>query len=451
MEFKRTHKGARSFFDINYQHAADTDYECDKAWINGIRKNSQDIFFGEGYPTRKNELWKYTSLRKASETSFTYGGSYNEDGVQQQISEIPRLSNSLRVVFVNGQYQKIFSDTISDLKDGVSLSPLSQVLKKEPDSLRSTFGVIADPADSFTYAMNTSFVSDGLCLSVAKGVNFNTVLHVISIGSVGSNSTSFHPRLEILLEDGAKATILETHCGGSDDIYMSNSLSEIKLCENAALDHYTTVIESANATHIGGAAVFVGKNSFYNSFIFLMGGGLVRREVNVRLESPDARTNIDGIYCIARESHSDIVSEVKHIGINTVSKQDIRGVLGGKSHGVFQGNIYVDASAQGSDGDLLHKALFLNRGPEVDVKPQLEIFADDVKCSHGATTGELDSKQLFYLLSRGIDEGTARSLLISGFLNDVALHIENAEVCSLISELISQWLHSEVNLKEVIL
>jgi Fe-S cluster assembly protein SufD len=181
-----------------------------------------------------------------------------------------------------------------------------------------------------------------------------------------------------------------------------------------------------------------------------MGGGLVRREIDVGLHSPGARATVDGIYCIADKSHSDIVSEVKHIGVESVSKQDVRGVLGGTSRGIFQGKVYVDSGAQGSDGDQLHRALFLNRGPEVNVKPQLEIFADDVKCSHGATTGELDSKHLFYLLSRGIDEPTARALLISGFINDVSMNIQNKEVCALVLGLTNQWLNNEVNLKPVL-
>ena len=411
-----------------------------ETWINGMRKTSRALIGAQGFPGRKVEAWKYTSLNQVEKIPFIPAAKADDVDVSSLPLGIPIIDGALKVVFVNGVYRGDLSDSFADLGDGVSLKTFADVLKSDPSALKVVLGSSVETHQSFTTALNTGFMEHGVVLHLAKNVILERPIHLISIGASGAEPGAFHPRFSFSLEQCSSATVIESHSGLPGQAYLSNPITEILLREGAELLHYTIVGEDSDAFHLGRSSVTVEKNAKYESFILSLGGQLVRREVKVSLEGLNASAIVDGVYALSDKQHSDITSEILHLAPNTTSNQVVKGVLGGESRGVFQGRIHVAREAQKTEGRQLHKALLLNRGPEVDCKPELEIYADDVQCAHGATTGEMDQNHIFYFLSRGIDEETARALLVEGFLDEVILNIGEEAVRETIFGLVSSWL-----------
>ncbi len=429
-----------STFGDTYANAVGALPGANEPWVDGLRQMSRAILGGQGMPGPKVEAWKYTSLNAIAKTPFIPASTVDDVDVMSLPVNVPLLEGALKVVFVNGVYRHDLSDQIEGLQAGTVLSPFADVLKSRPDSLKDVLGTVMEPGQSFTAAMNTGFMEQGAVVHLSKEVNLKQPVQLLSIGASGLRPGAFHPRFEINLEEGAQATVVECHVGLPGQAYLSNSASEIILGGRAALNHYTIVSEDSEAFHLGRTAVAVDHNATYDSFVLSLGGKLVRREVHVRLEGEGAAATVDGAYGLSGKQHSDISSEILHLAPETKSNQIIKGVLGGESRGVFQGRIHVARAAQGTDGRQLHKALLLNRGPEVDCKRELEMYADDVQCAHGATTGEMDQEHIFYLLSRGIDEKTARALLVEGFLNDVIFSVSDESARNLILDMVKAWL-----------
>jgi Fe-S cluster assembly protein SufD len=391
-----------------------------ETWINGMRKTSRALVGAQGFPGRKVEAWKYTSLNQVEKVPFIPAAKADDVEVSSLPLGIPVIDGALKMVFVNGVYRGDLSDSFADLGDGVSLKPFADVLKSDPSALKVVLGSSAEACQSFTTALNTGFMEHGVVIHLAKNVVLERPIHLISIGASGAEPGAFHPRFSFSLEQSSSATVIESHSGLPGQAYLSNPITEILLREGAALLHYTIVGEDSDAFHLGRASVTVDKNAKYESFILSLGGQLVRREVKVSLEGLNASAIVDGVYALSDKQHSDITSEILHLAPNTTSNQVVKGVLGGESRGVFQGRVHVAREAQKTEG--------------------LEIYADDVQCAHGATTGEMDQNHIFYFLSRGIDEETARALLVEGFLDEVMFNIGDEAVRETIFGLVSNWL-----------
>ncbi len=427
-------------FDDTYANAAGALPGAKESWVDGLRQTSRAILGANGIPGPKTEAWKYTSLNAVANTPFIPAKKVDDVDVSCIPLVAPILENAIKVVFVNGVFRGDLSDEFDDLGIGVALNPFSDVINSSPESLRNVLGSVMEPDKSFTAAMNTGFMEQGAVIHLASDVHLDRPVQFISIGAAGSVPCAFHPRIEIVLEAGARATVVESHIGLPGQPYLSNSATEILLGERAVLNHYTTASEDSDAFHLGRTAVSVEKSAKYESFILSLSGRLVRREIQVRLEGDGAAATVDGAYGLSGKQHSDISSEILHLAPETISNQTIKGVLAGDTRGVFQGRIHVARDAQRTDGRQLHKALLLDRGPEVDCKPELEIYADDVQCAHGATTGEMNPEHIFYLMSRGIDEMTARALLVEGFLDDVVFKISNESARVLVLDMVKTWL-----------
>ncbi|MEQ8510688.1 MAG: Fe-S cluster assembly protein SufD [Rhodospirillaceae bacterium] len=413
---------------------------ANESWVDSIRQTSRAIVESGGFPGPKTEAWKYTSLREIAKTSFIPASEADDVDVSAAPVGSPVLEGALQVVFVNGVYRQDLSTSFKGVQSGVTLGPLADVLKNNPEHLKDVLASAAIPGESFVAALNTGFMEQGIYLHVEADVEMSRPIQVVSIGASGAKPGAFHPRLQFVLDQNAKATVLETHVGLPGQPYLSNPVTEAILGPGSTLKHYTLVCEDSDAYHLGRSAVCVSEGAQYESFLLSLGGKLARREVQVRLEAVGASAIVDGAYGLSGSDHSDISSEILHLAPETISKQTVKGVLGGKSKGVFQGRVHVAREGQRSDGRQLHKAMLLNRGPEVDCKPELEIYADDVQCAHGATTGEMDSEHIFYLLSRGIDEQTARAMLVEGFLDDVIFDISDDAVRTLVLDMVKRWL-----------
>ena len=411
-----------------------------ESWIEGLRQTSRAKLNTHGLPTKKVESWKYTSLKELIKIPFIPLAKADDVDVTVIPVSVPIIEGSLRLVFVNGVFRTDLSDPVVLNGVGYRVQSLAQDFARAPSGLKSILGTVANPDASVITALNTRFIEDGIVLSVESGTTLQQPIHIISIGASGAIPGSFHPRFEIELGASAQATVIESHVGLPGQPYLTNPVSEIAVGAEALLKHYTLLDDDSDGFHLGRTDVRVDRAGHYDSFVLSMGGKLVRREIRVILDQDKAEARVDGAYGIANRQHNDFHSEILHLAPKTVSHQSIRGVLGGQSRGVFQGRIHVAREAQGADGRQLHKALLLNRGPEVDCKPELEIYADDVQCAHGATTGALDKDHLFYLLSRGIDESSARALLVEGFLDDVVLDISDASAQQLILDSVKGWL-----------
>lgn len=358
-------------------------------------------------PTRKLEAWRYTDLKSLAAISFS-------EALPVKVNvQLPDLGIA-RIVFVNGAYDVALS-TPPDL-----LQPF----------VRAAEGSLLPLA-----LINAEHAQDGMTLIVPDDVDAGAVL-LVSYASAAT-PIAFHPRHRITLGKNAKLTIIEVAMG--QGIYWHNPVTDIALHEGAALGHYRLQDESHEAFHLATIRVKIAEKASYDSFSLVIGSQLSRAEFYASLLGPNATTHLNAAQLLGGHQHADFTSVVKHDAPNCASRQTVKSVLSGHSRGVFQGRIEVARIAQKTDGYQMNQALLLSPTAEIDIKPELEIFADDVKCSHGATIGALDPEQVFYLRSRGIPEEQARSMLIRAFLTEALEPVTHEAAREFFEAAIETW------------
>ena len=342
------------------------------------------------------------------------------------------------LAFVNGRFRADLS-TLEALPAGVTLLPLSEAIREDEQSLSAHLGHLAEEEENPFADLNTAFLDDGLVLRLEPGAVLDRPVHLVSVGAVADRPLAFFPRLLVVLGKDAKATLFESHAG-LGGTYFSNSVMEAMLGEGAHLEHYKLQNESHEAFHIANTRVSVAAGGFYDGFVLQTGSRLARNEVQVTLNGENARCHLNGAYLGAGRQHLDSTTFIDHAVPDCASREVYKGVLDERAHGVFQGKILVRRDAQRTDGHQLNRALLLSREAEVNAKPELEIYADDVKCSHGATVGELAEEQLFYLQARGIDRAAARALLIEAYVQETLDEMGNAEARLPFQRVVGAWL-----------
>lgn len=396
-----------------------------------------------GLPTPRAEAWKYTNLRPLEKTDFAAG-----NGVEVVVDRLPTLlphgEGSLRVVLVNGSYRADLS-TVSHLPDGVEIGGLADALTRHPDAVAEHLGQIANGAteEQALFALNTAQMTDGLYLRVPRGVTLAEPIEVIYLGMAPDKPLAYHPRVLLILEPNSRATLVEHHAGAGDGTYFSNIATEVSVGAGAQLRHYKVQAEAPEAFHLTTLHAAVARDGFYDSFVLTRGARLSRHEASVRLTEPGAQAHLNGIYMLRDEQHCDNTTVIDHLAPHTSSRETFLGAIDDRGRGVFQGRVVVHPDAQKSDGHQLSKALLLSDAAEIDAKPELEIFADDVKCSHGATAGDLDPEALFYLRSRGIGAQEARHMLIEAFLTGSIRELAAEGLCPALITSIGHWLSDE--------
>jgi Fe-S cluster assembly protein SufD len=359
---------------------------------------------------RREEAWKYTSLRPVADASF------------QQVSRVfdgrhlPHV-DAPRIVFVDGAFRA----DASHLPGAVEFTQFE------------AFGGLARPDRDPLVALNTMLAEDGAVLHVPDGVDAGLVVLV----SVGNDRAAFHPRHVIRMGQGARMTLLELSLG--DGVYLHNPVTEVFVAEDAALTHVRLQNEAAGAFHLATVYAEVAGAGTYDSFVLNLGGRLVRTEAHVRFTGPKGVAHLNGAQLLSGSQHADFTTVVQHDAPACSSRQTVKHVLAGRSQGVFQGRIEVARVAQKTDGYQMNQALLLSPDAEIDTKPELEIFADDVKCSHGATVGELDAEQLFYLRSRGIPDAEARSMLVRAFLAEALDAVTDETAHGVLDRAVEGW------------
>ncbi|MCR9218701.1 MAG: Fe-S cluster assembly protein SufD [Alphaproteobacteria bacterium] len=383
--------------------------------IAPLRARAADAYAAAGLPTRRVERWKFTDLNRLRKLGFS-GSPVVEPAV---VPENALAVEGVRLTLVNGRVCAALSD-LDTLPEGVRVRSLAAALADGDAALADRLSVDAGVTDAPLAALNTAALEDGWLIDVAEGAMVETPLHLIFIAANegAEQAAACHPRLALTLGANASATVIESHVGLGAGPTFSNSVSEIALSRGARLGHYVLQDETDAAFHIASSALRLDESAVYDGFVLQLGAALARRELRVELAGPRADCRLDGAYLGHDAQVLDNTLFVDHAAPETVSRETFKGVLDDKARGVFQAKTLVRPEAQRTDGRQLHKALLLSDGAEVDAKPELEIYADDVACSHGATAGDLDHDQLFYLRARGIPEATARGLLIEAFLTE---------------------------------
>ena len=408
--------------------------DADTPWLSSLKNCAIDRFSKDGLPTVRDEKWKYTNLNYLEHSEWTEAANDCEPG---QFSWLTK-EEAHRLVFVNGRFNKKFS-TVGDLPYGAFIGSFTEALTSQSAPLEAHLGKIATSLDSPLLALNAALMEDGYVI-LLNNVKLTKKIEIIHVGRPNGQSVAYHPRNLVVLDHLSQATILEQFIGAHTGTYFANSALEIVVDGGSLLQHHRVFADGAEAIEVATTGVNVGRDASYISFVLSDGGKLLRNDLRVQLAAMGAETKLGGIYLADGSQHVDHTTLIEHEQAHTTSNQVFKGALGGKSRGVFQGNIIVHEGADGSDGQLNNRTLLLSPGTEVDSKPQLEIYADDVKCAHGSTVGELDEEALFYLRSRGIPEIQAKTILVEGFLSEVIDEFDLGDLTDTFRGRIADWM-----------
>ena len=392
-------------------------------WLPALRERAFERFHALGFPTTRDEDWHFTSVTPIAERTFK---AVKPAATTLTLRDLePYLVDAAwhRLVFVNGRIEPTLSQ-FAGLPADVQLAPLSDMLREEPEWVEKHLGSLAGFDKAAFTAMNTAFVQEGVVLRVPKGEVVDTPIHILHVTDPNASGAAIHPRLLVVAEPLAHAMLVESFVGLGSASYLVNAVAEIVVGSGARVDHYKVQRESTEAFHVGTTQVSQGRDSIYHSFSYAAGAALSRTNIYSKLVGTGGEARLNGLYVLDGAQHADHQTFVEHIAESCASRELYCGILDGQSHGVFNGKVFVDPQAQKTDGKQTNKALLLSPQARVDTKPQLEIFADDVKCTHGATIGRLDEMALFYLKSRGIGADNARSLLTYAFAAEALETIE---------------------------
>jgi len=413
----------RSWFEQQLAAGSTQSMQSAPQWLQLAREDAIQAATRLPPHNRQHEAWRYTSIEGLLRTSF----AGDEQRHQQNQATVDDLLlpdfDSYRVVLVNGQFSAELS-TYGDLPPGVRLESLRTALTTDPDLLATWFGSIANHSESIFSALNTALINDGFFIHIDDNVELQRPIEVIYLNISEEQQLMMQPRNLVVLQPGATATLVERFVGTTASRYFHNNLTEISLQQNAALKHYRLQDESRDAWHLSSIYVDQQSHSDYQGVTLAFGGAWARTEYHIDFDHEHAACGLSGLYTVGDKQLTDFHLTVKHRVADCRSREQFKGILYGGGRAVFDGHILVDKDAQRSDAQLSNDNLMLTRNAEVDTKPQLEIYADDVKCSHGTTIGQLDPQQLFYMRSRGINETTARSMLCQGFAQEIISQVD---------------------------
>ena len=412
----------------------------DQPWLMQLRQAGLARFNELGMPTPRQETWKFTNLRPLHKVAFAPAPvSASPVNIDRAPSLLPDDMVYRRLVFADGRLLPHLS-SYSNLPEGVEFESLSRLLARAPDSLAEQLGQIANSDSHSLLSLNCAMMSDGYVLRLKKGTVLHEPVEIVHLGGMGTERLAFHPRHLIVMEEGCQATVIEHHNGMGDTSYFANHVTEIQLGRGALLRHYKLQSEGSEGFHISNIQGLLDRDASYDGFTLSVGAKLSRQEVSIRLEGEGADCHLNGAYLMRGKQHCDNTTLIEHLAPNTTCRETFKGVIDDRARAVFQGRIVVHRDAQHITGHQLSKALLLSNTAEIDAKPELEIYADDVQCSHGATAGDLDHNALFYLRSRGIPEAQARSILIEAFLAEAVNAIAAEGLCPALMSSVGHWL-----------
>jgi Fe-S cluster assembly protein SufD len=410
-------------------------------WLATLRREALERFAETGLPSTRVEAWKYTNLKTLADIDLRT--ATGDDAKAEIAAEaLPAIDGAYRVVFVNGRHRPDLS-AAGPAPAGISLSTVGQAAATDDVALKAALGAAARPDGHVLVNLNTAFLADGCVLRVAPGATVEPAIHLVFVAADGAgHALAHHPRNVIVVGEGSRATVVESHVAMADGtVYWSNPVAEVVVEKDARLEHVKVQADSRAATHLAFSRARVAAGGHYESFVMTLGALLSRNEIEVVLDGEEAQCHLNGAYLINGRQHADTTTFIEHAKPNCESREVYKGVLDGKARGVFQGKIRVAPDAQKTNGHQLNRVILLSDEAEASAKPELEIYADDVKCSHGATVGELDDESMFYLRSRGIPEAEARRLLIRAFIGELVDGIAVDAVRTYLEGLLDAWLN----------
>jgi Fe-S cluster assembly protein SufD len=423
----------------------------DPAWLNRLRESAMSRFEALGFPTTADEEWKYTNVTGIAKSNFVPATRTTKSAPVLDAARFePFLyeeARASRLVFVNGIYSAELS-SLEGLPEGVVAVDLSDALKGEhSEVVREQLARSADYNENAFTALNTAFISGGAFLFIPKGARVETPVHLLFLSATqdGAESSVSFPRVLVFAAEGSEATAIESYASVDEDaVYWTNAVVEIVLAANARLEYYKVQRESQQAFHIATTSAELGRSSSFNSTAITMGAALARHDIRISLDAEGAECWVDGLYVVGTGQHADTHSVIDHRQPHCTSHQLYKGILDGKSRAVFNGKVFVREGAQKTDAMQTNRNLLLSDEARVDTKPQLEIFADDVKCAHGATVGQLEEEELFYLVSRGLRPDLARNLLTYGFAEEVISKINVESIRTQLDKAVLTRLHASL-------
>jgi Fe-S cluster assembly protein SufD len=407
-------------------------------WLRTLRRGAIDRFERLGFPTVKDEEWRFTPIAPIGRTAFgpppaASVGSPNLEPLLFGHPEWPRL------VFVDGRYRPELS--VSPAVNGLSVRALAEVFSTSPNELEPYLSRPVGIEPPAFAALNTALAGDGAFIHVAADTVVSQPVHLLFLATPGAEGVAIHPRILVVTERGAKLQLVESYTAPNDTVrYWTNVVAEVVVGPGAWVEHSRIQRESEAGYHTGVTAVLQQQDSHYRSFSLAMGGAIARHDLVTRLAAPNTEALLYGLYLGRGEQLLDNHTTIYHDQPNCRSWEVYKGILDGRAHGVFNGKILVQPAAQKTDAKQTNRALLLSETARVDTKPQLEIFADDVKCTHGATVGQLDETAYYYLQSRGIPRDTARLLLTYAFAAEVVSEIGSQPVREALDRVVTERL-----------
>jgi Fe-S cluster assembly protein SufD len=406
--------------------------------IAAQRAAAFDVFAREGLPHRRVEEWKYTDLRALMRDAKPLAAP-PDAAAKTRAKGAGALLGDLearRLVFIDGTFVAELSD-IASLEDGLTVVPLAQALSDGNATLTAHLGKLA-PGSDVAVALNTAFMGDGAVIRIAAGSTIERPLHLVFVASEKPAATFL--RSLVVVEERARAMLIESHEGPAGADYQVNAALEFFVGKAAHVDHVKLITEGADALHVSTLAAAIGAHARFNSFTFTSGGAVVRNQLFLKFDGEGTVAGIRGATLLKGRQHADTTLVANHNARDCQSREMFKAVLDDEAHSVFQGRIIVRSHAQKTDAKMMTQALLLSERAEAYNKPELEIFADDVQCGHGATSGALDDDLKFYLMARGIPEAEAEALLIQAFLGEAIEGIEHAGLREALMDSVAGWL-----------
>lgn len=417
------------------------------SYVKSLRENAITHFCRLEFPTLRDEDWKFTNLAPISRSSFHIPDNGSGRVSRKDVEKFSfNKMDAHTLVFTDGKFCRELSN-IGSVQDKVLISSLSEAVVKSDDIVSEHFGKLLNIDTEAFNALNTAFFQDGLFVYVPKSTVLNVPIHAIYISS-GDEQAIVNPRNLIVVGDNCELKIIEHYVSLSQSVYLSNVVSEIFIGENSNLEHYMLEFESKKSYNVSTLRVEQKRNSNLNSHSVLLGGAIVRNNVHPVLGGEGCDSLINGLYMSNDRQHIDNFMKVEHKSPHCDSRQFYNGVLDDRSRGVFHGRIIVHEGAEKTDAKQTNRNLLLSDTAQIDTKPQLEIYNDDVKCTHGATIGQMDENALFYLRSRGISRSDAQAIMLEGFTGESFANMSIGPVKLYLEKVASEWFDNRRNSNE---
>jgi FeS assembly protein SufD len=435
-------KAEQAFLDMSEKSRAGFPGARD-SFVSALRDKAIEVYGRLGLPHRRIEAWKYTDLRallgEVHPLIRATGLPIDAGDVKKALGASIAALPAFRLFMVEGELRADLSDIAGLKAAGVEVISLAEALEKPVPWLKQALGAVNPRVDDSVVALNTALMTGGVALRVGEGVTLDKPIHLIQLDGIGEPASIF-TRILAIAEAGSALTLIESYASLGLRGLQRNAVTELRIGAKAAIDHVKIEREGEDAVHLGSALVEIGADARYQAFQFSTGASVARNQTYARFTGEGSALDISGAFLMRGRQHCDTTLLVEHAVPHCTSRELFKAVLDGEARGVFQGKIIVAPNAQKTDGKQMAQALLLSETAEFDSKPELEIFADDVVCGHGSTSGQIDEELLFYLEARGIPEGEARALLIQAFIGEALECIEHEDLREALSASSAEWL-----------